>query len=85
MLPQLITLALIGQAQAYAQEIRDTPMMRMEKCFGIVKAGYNDCANASGTHACAGYATKEKEAGEWIAVPKGTCERLVGGSLTPKK
>ena len=25
-----------------------------EKCFGIAKAGQNDCANASGTHSCAG-------------------------------
>jgi uncharacterized membrane protein len=53
-----------------------------EKCYGINKAGKNDCAGAS--HACAG---QSKEAGsmkEFIKVPKGTCERIVGGSLTSK-
>lgn len=53
----------------------------MEKCYGVVKAGKNDCA-ANG-HACAGQAKADRNAGEWLSVPKGTCERLVGGSLTP--
>lgn len=54
-----------------------------EKCYGVAKAGKNDCAGAS--HACAGQskegATLSKE---WIKLPKGTCERLVGGSLAAK-
>lgn len=52
-----------------------------EKCYGIAKAGKNDCA-ANG-HACAGQSTKAS-AKEWVKVPKGTCERIVGGSLTAK-
>lgn len=55
----------------------------MEKCYGVVKAGKNDCA-ANG-HACAGQAKADRNAGEWLSVPKGTCERLSGGSLTPPK
>jgi uncharacterized membrane protein len=55
----------------------------MEKCYGVVKAGKNDCA-ANG-HACAGQAKADRNGGEWLSVPKGTCERLVGGSLTPRK
>lgn len=55
----------------------------MEKCYGVVKAGKNDCA-ANG-HACAGQAKTDRNGGEWLSVPKGTCERLVGGSLTPRK
>ena len=27
------------------------------KCYGISKAGENDCANAAGTHSCAGQAS----------------------------
>jgi uncharacterized membrane protein len=53
-----------------------------EKCFGVAKAGKNDCA-ANG-HSCAGQA-KAASAKEWIKLPKGTCERLVGGSLTAPK
>ena len=54
----------------------------MEKCYGIAKAGKNDCAGAA--HACAGQAKKDASAKEWISLPKGTCERIVGSSLTAK-
>lgn len=54
-----------------------------EKCYGVVKAGHNLCANASGTHSCAGMSTVDGDGGEWISLPKGVCEKLVGGSLTP--
>jgi uncharacterized membrane protein len=54
-----------------------------EKCYGVAKAGKNDCAGAA--HACAGQSKADAASGEWIKLPKGTCERLVGGSLSPKK
>lgn len=57
----------------------------MEKCYGVVKAGKNDCGNASGSHSCAGHATEDGAGGEWLFVPKGTCERLVGGHTEPAK
>ncbi|HKZ73079.1 MAG TPA: DUF2282 domain-containing protein [Steroidobacteraceae bacterium] len=53
-----------------------------EKCYGIVKAGANDCAGKA--HACQGQAKKDRDAKEYIALPKGTCERIAGGSLAPK-
>ena len=53
-----------------------------EKCFGVAKAGKNDCA-ANG-HSCAGQAKADANGKEWIKLPKGACERLVGGSLTAK-
>ncbi len=56
--------------------------MATEKCYGIAKAGKNDCAGAK--HSCAGQSTKDKAANEWIKLPKGTCERIVGASLTAK-
>ena len=55
----------------------------LEKCYGVAKAGKNDCAG--GAHACAGQGTKDKSAKEFIKLPKGTCERIVGGSVTPGK
>lgn len=54
-----------------------------EKCYGVAKAGKNDCA--AGAHACAGQSTKTASAKEFIKLPKGTCERIVGGSLSPGK
>jgi len=53
-----------------------------EKCYGVAKAGKNDCA--AGTHSCAGQAKTSGDGHDFVAVPKGTCERLNGGSLTPK-
>ncbi len=51
-----------------------------EKCYGVVKAGMNDCATA--TSSCAGSSTKDKQADAFVFVPSGLCEKLVGGSLT---
>ncbi|MDB6085249.1 MAG: hypothetical protein JWN43_3130 [Gammaproteobacteria bacterium] len=54
----------------------------MEKCYGVAKAGKNDCAGPA--HSCAGQSKADAGAKEWISVPKGTCERLAGGSLSAK-
>lgn len=54
-----------------------------EKCSGIVKAGKNDCATSS--NSCAGSATKDGQKEAWIYVPKGTCEKIVGGTVVEKK
>jgi len=49
-----------------------------EKCYGVVKGGKNDCA-ANG-HACAGQSKADNDPKEWISLPKGTCEKLIGGT-----
>ncbi|MFN5049819.1 DUF2282 domain-containing protein [Roseateles sp.] len=49
-----------------------------EKCFGIAKAGQNDCANLSGTHSCAGQAKVDMAPDEWKYVPKGSCKSMKG-------
>ena len=54
---------------------------KMEKCYGVVKAGKNDCGN--GKHSCAAQGVKDGDKSEWIYVPKGTCVKLSGGSKTP--
>ena len=50
-----------------------------EKCYGVAKAGKNDCAGPA--HACSGQSKTDASGKDFIAVPKGTCERLSGGSL----
>jgi uncharacterized membrane protein len=53
----------------------------MEKCYGVAKAGMNDCSTGGKSHACAGQATKNAEPESWILVPEGTCDKIVGGVL----
>jgi uncharacterized membrane protein len=55
-----------------------------EKCFGIAKAGQNDCAAANGSHGCAGQATADKGSADWKYVAKGTCVKA-GGKLMKAK
>ena len=54
---------------------------KMEKCYGVVKSGKNDCSSKSGSHSCAGSAKVDGSKDEWVLLPKGSCERIVGGSL----
>jgi len=54
-----------------------------EKCYGVVKAGHNDCGDAAGKHSCMGHATTDGSGGDFVALPTGVCEKLVGGTLEP--
>jgi uncharacterized membrane protein len=56
-----------------------------EKCFGIAKAGSNDCANLSGSHSCAGQSKNAMGPDEWNYVTKGTCAKIGGKSLEETK
>jgi len=53
-----------------------------EKCYGVAKAGKNDCAAANGSHSCAGQSKTDNDSNEWKYVAKGTCEKM-GGSTKP--
>jgi uncharacterized membrane protein len=55
---------------------------KSEKCYGVSKAAKNDCGTA--LHSCAGQAVKDNDTTEWVYVPKGLCDKLVGGSLEAK-
>ncbi|MGY2492190.1 BufA1 family periplasmic bufferin-type metallophore [Cupriavidus sp. CP313] len=50
-----------------------------ERCFGVARAGRNDCGTA--LHACAGRARHDAASDEWLMLPAGTCARIAGGSL----
>jgi uncharacterized membrane protein len=43
-----------------------------EKCYGIAKAGENDCAS-TGNNSCAGSSKVNYDKSAWVLVPKGTC------------
>ena len=68
-------LAVAATGSATAADSKET-----EQCYGVAKAGKNDCA--ANAHACAGQAKKDNDPAEWRAVPKGECEKL-GGKLKP--
>ena len=59
----------------------------MEKCYGVSKAGKNDCKAGAGT-TCAGTSKIDYQRDAWKLVPAGTCAKIKTpkgyGSLTPK-
>ncbi len=55
-----------------------------EKCYGISKAGQNDCANATGTHACSGQSKKDNDPADWKMVATGTCTKIGGKTQAPE-
>lgn len=69
----VLALGLTGAGTAAAAD--------MEKCYGVAKAGKNDCQTA--TSSCAGTAKEDRQADAFIALPKGSCEKIAGGSTTP--
>jgi uncharacterized membrane protein len=58
------------------------PEFSFEKCYGVVKAGLNDCQTA--THSCAGTSTADNQGDAWLYVPAGTCAKISGGAIEPK-
>lgn len=73
----LMSLSLLATPAQAAEE--------KEKCFGIAKAGQNDCASLSGVHSCAGQSKTDMDKGEWKYVAKGTCKALNGLTLEEVK
>jgi len=71
--------SLVGSSAVMAAEPAKT-----EKCFGVSKAGQNDCATKSGSHSCAGQAKKDNDPAEWKKVPAGSCEKMGGKTEAPK-
>jgi uncharacterized membrane protein len=66
---------LMGSQSAIAAE-----PAKNEKCYGIAKAGQNDCSTKNGSHSCAGLSKVDKDPNEWKKVPAGTCVKM-GGKL----
>ena len=77
-LASVLALGLLSGAQAADEKAK-------EKCYGVAKAGQNDCANLSGTHSCAGQSKTDNAVEEWKYVEKGTCAKLGGKSADEAK
>jgi uncharacterized membrane protein len=73
--------AIAAPALLSAQKPSPAPSFKAEKCYGIAKAGKNDCAS-TGNNSCGGTSKRDGEKKAWIYVPEGYCERIVGGSKT---
>jgi len=76
----LATVCAAASTAAFAAQ--DKPSEK-EKCYGIAKAGQNDCA--TGTHGCSNQAKSDNMASEWKFVAKGTCEKAGGKTSAPAK
>jgi uncharacterized membrane protein len=83
-LASVLSLGLVAQASA-ASHGAAAPAKGKEKCYGIAKAGQNDCANLAGTHSCAGQSKADDDAGEWKYVATGTCKEMKGMSADEAK
>ena len=75
----------LAEANVFAQQ--KSPMQvkqeqqATEQCYGIAKKGMNDCK--SGAHGCNGQANIDSDSQSFIALPAGTCKKIVGGNLSP--
>jgi uncharacterized membrane protein len=78
-----LALALVGGAAHAAEQNKPA----MEKCYGVAKAGHNDCKAGAGT-TCAGTSKADYQGNAWKLVKAGTCTSIKtpkgNGSLTPK-
>lgn len=62
-----------------AQKPAEMPNFKAEKCYGIAKAGKNDCASA-GNNSCGGTSKRDGDKKAWMFVPEGYCDRIVGAT-----
>ena len=74
------TISKIAIASAFAASVAmvgSTPVVaeEQEQCYGISKAGKNDCAAGPGT-SCAGTSTVDYQGNAWTLVKKGTCATI---------
>ena len=81
--PLLVAAAI---AVAFTAPVHAQQKPEMEKCYGVAKAGENDCAAGPGT-TCAGTSTRDYQGDAWKLVPKDSCSKIETpkgkGSLKP--
>ena len=79
------TLIATAATSLMSLSLLSTPAMAQssgkEKCYGIAKAGQNDCASLSGTHSCAGQSKVDNGKDSWKYVATGTCKPRASNSL----
>ncbi len=83
MIAAALAAAVAAPALLSGQKPASTPSWKAERCYGIAKAGQNDCAS-TGNNSCGGTSRLNSDPRAWIYVPEGYCDRIVGGTKTPK-
>ncbi|CAN5270963.1 DUF2282 domain-containing protein [soil metagenome] len=77
----------LSAGAAMARDDMKPAKVEMEKCYGVAKAGHNDCKAGAGT-SCAGTSKADYQGNSWKNVAKGTCVTIKTpkgmGSLTEK-
>jgi uncharacterized membrane protein len=68
-----LSAALVANAQAQQET---------ERCYGVAKAGQNDCK--AGSHDCKGQSEVDADPDSFVLLPVGTCKKIEGGSLQPQ-
>jgi uncharacterized membrane protein len=76
----LAGLVAAGLAAGAAQAKPPKKVTQFEKCAGVVKGSQNDCATSMSS--CHGSVATDAHPEAWLYVPKGTCEKIVGGRIT---
>lgn len=71
----LVAGLLAGTAAAQAEDAK-------EKCFGVAKAGQNDCGSKTSKHSCAGQSKVDNDPNDFKLVPAGSCVKM-GGKAMP--
>ena len=77
LLAAAILAAITSTDIAYGADTGD--QKEREKCYGVARAGKNDCAAKDKSNACSGQSKKDADANTWVYVPAGLCEKLAGG------
>jgi uncharacterized membrane protein len=78
LMTSILAFAIAGLSEAQAEKEKK---IESEKCYGIAKAGQNDCKGEG--HNCSGKSEVDGSKSEYLLVPAGLCDKIVGGSLTP--
>ena len=74
----LVATALASISSASLAEVAAEKPAETEVCYGVAKAGHNDCSDSSCQHDCSEMSKVDNDPREWVAVPKGTCTQMGG-------
>lgn len=70
---------ILGLGMLVMHGVANADHIEIEKCYGVAKAGQNDCGSSS--TAC-DKSVIDGDPNYWIYVPTGICNKLVGGMTT---
>lgn len=79
----MTAIAALLASSAQAQVHPEKPTYKYEKCYGIARAGQNDCFFAG--NSCAGTSARDDDPQAWVYVPQGTCKKITRGTLEPPR